>query len=373
MKTINRYITSNFISTFLVYLFIVAFLIFINYLYQILNSLLLHRPNLPTIINLFTYLIPSVLSLTIPITLLLSTVMCISQLNENKELLTLHTMGLSRFFYTKNLFLVATFISAVLVYFNGYVVPDTYKNFKLIYFQQIITKPFINFQNNNVINLENKKIFTQKVEKDKIYGIYICSSSNETDLQTIYAREATVHTDTDGDIIFYMTDGKMNIINSKTPDEILNLVFKQYKFFIYKSEITKIIPYNKTFREMNNTELLKEFRKSNLPKYKKLILSEYFLRYSLSLSVIFFSFIGILLGSKIKKNAKSLSFVVSILIILIYYFMVSTSITIIERVENLPLSFISIGTIMQLPNFSLLFIYFIFIIVQKLKKYYENT
>lgn len=364
MKTINKYIIFNFISIFLVYLLIVAFLIFINYLYQILNSLLLHRPDFYTTITLFVYLVPTVLSLTIPITFLLSIIICVSTLNENKELLILHTMGLNKFSYTKNLFLVAMFISLILVYFNAYVVPTTYKNFKSIYFKQIVSRPFINFKDNSIINLENKKIFTQKVEENKIYGIYIHNFIDNTTLQTIYAKEATIYTDVNGDIIFYLNNGKINTINTKLPDEILNLMFKQYKFYVYKSEINKFVPYNKTFREMDNKELLEEFNNSKLPKYKKLVLSEYFLRYTLSLSVIFFSLIGVFLGSRIKRNAKSISFVVSILIILIYYFMLSTSLTIVERVENLPLSFVSI--VMQLPNFTILVIYVILLIIQKI-------
>lgn len=366
MKIINRYITFNFLSIFSLYSLIVASLIFINYLYQILNSLLVHRPNFYTTINLLYYLVPSVLSLTIPITFLLSILICISTLNENGELLTLQTMGLSKFFYLKSLFSIALLLSGILTYFNSYVVPTTYKNFKFIYFKQILSKPFINFRDNSIINLNNKKIYTQKVEENKIYGIYIFNHIDNTTIQTIYAKEATIHTGLNGDITFYLNNGKINIINTKLPDEVLNLVFKQYRFLIYKSEISRFIPYNKTFREMDNKELLEEFNNSHIPKYKKLVLSEYFLRYTLSSSVMFFLIIGVFLGNKIKKNSKSVSFVVSILIILIYYFMLSTSLTIVERVETLPLSFEVIFAVMQLPNFILLFIYAGLLILQKI-------
>ncbi|MCS7231012.1 MAG: LptF/LptG family permease [Elusimicrobiota bacterium] len=369
MKIVNKYIVSNFVSTFYTYLFITAFLIFINYIYQILNSLLLHRPNSHIILNLLLHLLPSVLSLTIPITFLLSVIMCLSILNENKEILTLHTMGLSKIYYTKYLLLISSIIAVLLVYFNGYIVPRSYKNFKFIYFKQIVSKPFISFQNNGVINLQNKKIYTQKVEKDSIFGVYIHNFIDDTSIQTIYAKKANIYADINGNLILYLFDGKITMFNPQLPNEILNLVFKQYKFFVYKSEINKFIPYNKTFREMDNRELLEEFNNSQLPKYKKLVLSEYFLRYTLSFSVLFFSIIGIYLGTKIKKSARSVSFVVSILVILIYYFLLSTSITIIERIEELPLSFISVGTVMQIPNFTMILLCVFISISQKI---YEN-
>ncbi|MEN3013271.1 MAG: LptF/LptG family permease [Endomicrobiia bacterium] len=367
MKTINKYITLSFFSTFLTYLFIIAFLIFLNYLYQILNTLFLHRPDLSIILNLFFHLMPSVVSLTVPITFLLSTIMCLSLLNEHRELLTLHTMGLDKTYYTKNLFLISIIIAVILMYFNAYIVPESYKNFKFIYFKQIISKPFINFQDNGVVNLENKKIFTKKVYKNNAYGIYIHNLIDGNILQTIYAKEANIRTDPQGNVILYLLEGKMNILNFQLHNEILTLSFKHYKFPVYKSEFNKFVPYNKTFREMNNKELIEEFNNSNLSKYKKLVLSEYFLRYTLSFSVIFFLFIGVLIGSIIQKNAKSLSFVASLLIILIYYFILSTSLTIIERVETLPLSFEIIGLIMNLPNFVILLICGVISIIQKVK------
>ncbi|MCX7956711.1 MAG: LptF/LptG family permease [Endomicrobia bacterium] len=366
MRIINRYIIVNFLSSFSTYLTIVAFLILVNYVYQILNSLLIHKPNIDTILNLLFYLVPSVLSLTVPITFLLSIILSFSSLNEQKELQIISTMGIPSFSYTKIVVFISLVIVGILIYFNGYIVPTTYKNFKYIYFKKIISKPSLNITNNGTITLENKKIFTYKVNNNKIEKLYITNYLDKNTFQTIYAKESFLFTNKNGDIVISMKNGKITIIDFNKPDSFFNINFDKYTYIIYKSEINKIIPYNKTFREMDNKELLQEFYSSSLEKYKKLVLSEYFLRFTLSFSSLFFTILGIILGMKIKKNSKAISFLASILVILLYYFLLSLSLTIIERVDTIPLSFFHICSVMQLPNIGILIICFFISIITKL-------
>lgn len=366
MKTINKYVLKNFFSVFFIYLTVIASLIFINYLYQILQSLLLHKPDINIVVNLFLFLLPSVFSLTIPITFLLAVMLTLSTLNEHKETLIFHTIGLNKFFYTKNIYLISIIFSLIMLYFNSYIVPRTYKNFKYIYFNQIITKPFINFCDNGVINLKDKRIFTKKVKNDKIEGVYINNYVNENTFQTIYAKEARILTDRCGNLIFQLLNGKITTIDTKNPSDLLHLVFNNYRFIVHKSEIVKFIPINKTFREMDNNELLVEFKNSNIEKYKKLVLSEYFLRHTLSFSIIFFTILGIFVALKIKNNSKPLSFTFTILIITLYYFMLSLSMTIIERVDTIPLSFSVIALVMQIPNITIFIIYLLLVVFYKI-------
>lgn len=368
MKTINKYVLKSFSSVFFIYLTVIAALIFINYLYQLLQPILLHKPNVTILLNLFGFLLPSVFSLTVPITFLLAVILTLSTLNENKEILIFHTMGINKFSYTKNLYLISIILSIIMIYFNNYVVPRTYKNFKYIYFNQIITKPFITFRDNGVINFEDKRIFTKKVKDNKIEGVYINNYIDKEIFQTIYAQEAKILTDKSGNLIFQLENGKVTTFNTKAPLDLLHLVFKNYNFIVHKSEVVKFIPVNKTFREMDSNELLAEFKNSNIEKYKKLVLSEYFLRYTLSFSILVFSILGSFIALKIKNNSKPLSFTFSILIITFYYFMLSLSMTIIERVDSIPLSFNAIFLVMQIPNLATLAVYFLLTIFYKIIK-----
>lgn len=356
MKIVNKYILKTFFSNFLTYFFLITSLFYLNYIYQIINPILTRKPDLIVVIKLLLSLLPSIISLSLPTTFLISVLLTFSTLNETKELTILQTMGIKSFFYTKNIVFLSVLFSIILTYFNIYTVPQSHKSFKTIYFSSILSKPYIKFSENSVLTLDNKNFFVQKVKDDKLLNVFIQNTLGENLIQTTYAKSAKVHTDINDNIIFELQDGKITIVDKTSPAELTHLRFEKYIFIIYNKQMKTLITQTKTLREMTNKELLDEFENSKSKKYKCLILSEYFLRYSLSISIIIFAILGIAISLRIKKHAKPLSFVCTAIIILIYYFSLSASLSIIDRMELKP-SFSLIGTIMQLPNLILFFIY----------------
>ncbi|MFN3550350.1 MAG: LptF/LptG family permease [Endomicrobiia bacterium] len=359
MKTINRYILKNFLSNFLTYFLLVSILFYLNYIYQIINPILTRKPNIFVVIKLFLFLFPNIIPLAVPTTFLVSTLLTFSTLNESKELTAIQTMGLKKFFYTKNIIFLSFLFSLILFYFNVSLIPKSYKNFKSLYFNFILSKPYIKFSDNSIFTLDNKKIFTKSVKNNELQNIFIQTFLKEENfLQTIFAKSAKVYNDINDNIIFNLYNGKITTVDTKNIKDLLHLTFEKYIFIIYNSKITKLFNETKTLREMTNKELINEYYSSKNDKHKIRILSEYFLRYSISISIVIFTLLGIVLSLKIKKSAKPLSFVFSILIIIIYYFLLSTSLSIVENIK-IPISLFLTFLILQIPNIILFTVYLI--------------
>ena len=360
MKVINKYIFKSFCSYFVTYFCITTFLLLLSYLYQIINSLIVHKTDLVTVIKLFLLLLPSIFSLTVPVTILISSLLTFSLLNETGELLTLSTMGVRKSWYIVNFVLVSILLTAVMFYFNTILVPTSYKHFRKMFVTSVISKPFINFSQ-NVITIKNKKIVSQNVvQKGKnryfLSNVYIYNPIEENRIiQTIFAQSANVFTSLQGDIIFDLQNGEILTFDKFLPSELTCLTFDNYKFVIYNEQVQKIFSETTSLRELTNKELITEFYKDKSNMFKKHILAEYFLRYTVSFSIFLFTMIGILFGTKIKNNAKPLSFLISIIIILFYYFVLSGCISIVER-SHFVVSFPSAAIVMQIPNIILLII-----------------
>jgi len=363
MTTVNRYILKSFLVNFITYFCITTFLLLLSYLYQIVNSLIVHKTDFIIATKLFLLLTPSAFSLTIPIALLISVLLTFSLLSETKELLTIQTMGIRKSFYTVNFLFLAMFLTVLLFYFNTIFVPKSYKSFKRTFINYVLLKPTIDFSN-NLISIKNKKILYQKVEKQNnkvvLYKVCIYDLIKGSDIiQTIYAKNADVFSDVKGNIIFYLENGKIMIFAKTKPTQLTYLSFDKYKFIVYSDEINKIVTDTVNLRELTNKELLSEYKKTDIINYKKYILSEYFLRYSISMSLFVFTIIGIIVGTKIKKNAKPLSFIFSIVFILLYYFLLIGCISVVEN-SSLPPNFLIAAIIMQIPNiFSLVLAFLI--------------
>lgn len=363
MTIINRYILKNFFSYLFIYFVFISILFYFNYVYQIINPILTRKPEIHVVLKLFIFLFPSTIPLALPTTFLLSTLLTFSILNETKEFIIFQTMGIKRTFYNKNIILLSLLFAIVLFHFTGHIIPQSYKNFKFLYFNSILSKPFIKFSNNSILTLDNKKIFVKNAQDNKLQNVFIQNFLKENLIQTTFAKSAKVYNDTKDNIIFELYDGKITIFNKTNLSDIIHLTFQQYNLIIYNKQINKIFTETKSLREMTNKELLIEFNKSTSFKQKNSILTEYFLRYSICTSIIIFAILAIIISSQIKKGAKPLSFVFTALIILIYYFLLSTSLSIMENI-NIQLPFLFIFTILQLPNIGLLLVsvllYFIF-------------
>ncbi len=359
MKTINRYILKNFLSNFFIYFCLVSTLFYLNYIYQIINPILTRKPNIFVVIKLFLFLFPSIIPLALPTTFLVSTLLTFSTLNESKELTVIQTMGLKKFFYTKNVIFLSLMFSFLLFYFNTDLIPKSYKSFKSLYFNFILSKPYMKFSDNSLLKLDNKKIFIKSAKNNELQNVFIETFLKEENLiQTIFAKSAKVSNDINDNIIFELYNGKITTINTNNFKDLIHIIFEKYIFIIHNSKITKFFNETKTFREMTNKELINEYNYSKNDSYKIRILSEYFLRYSISISIVVFTLLSIVLSLKIKKSAKPLSFVYSILIIIIYYFLLSTSLSVIENIK-ITVSFILTFLILQIPNITLFAVYFI--------------
>lgn len=358
MKTLNKYILKEFIENFVIYFGIISLLFLLNSLYQMIKPLLSARTSLLTLAKLLIFLFPSVVSISLPITILLSILLTFSSMREFGEITVMYTLGLNRKSFTKTILLLSFLVSLVFIYFNGYVVPQSQKNFKYTYRNMLLSSPIVKFSNNTFLSLGNKKIFVKKVKDNLLENIYIYSPVDDSTIQTISAKIAKLEVNLQDDIILNLFDGRLSVINRKDIYKVTQMFFDRYVFVIYSAQLKNIFDNITSFRELTNNELLRYYKNITSTSYSvSEILSELFLRYTLSFSIFCFVLIGSFVGTKIKHNSKSLSFVITIIIIGIYYFVLSLSITILQHLPKNKIFFYSIF-VMQLPNILLLMVYF---------------
>ncbi|MCS7151352.1 MAG: LptF/LptG family permease [Endomicrobia bacterium] len=363
MKVIEKYIFKNFIANLFIYLSILSILLLLNYVYQLIYSIVAHKTPLLYSIKLFTYLFPSVLSLTIPITILLSILITLSTMNETKELLVVETLGINRLFFFLKLFLLILILSLGLIYFNNNVVPKSYKEFRTTYSELVTSRPSVNFSDNQTLIIQNKKIIVKKTQdlgnKMLIKNIMIYTPVEEhNSIQTIFAENAYVYNDSDDNLILDLYNGTSITASKSDYSSVTFLKFGNYKYIIYNDYMKKLISKTYSLRELTTQQLISEFIKETNNKRKTYILSEFTLRYSISLSLLSFSLLGTVLGLKIKRGAKPLSFASTIGIVTIYYFLLTTSMSFIEN-YSLVIDFSIAHIIMQLPNILLVMIAFL--------------
>ncbi len=372
MKILNKYILKEFGENFIIYFGIISLLFFLNSIYQLIKPLISHTTSFNVIIKLFLFLFPSVISLSLPITILLVTLLTFSSMKECGEITIINTLGLKRINYTKNIIFLACIISAIMFYFNGYISPKSQRNFKNLYTNFLLSSPIIKFSDKTFINFSNKKIFVNTVEKNVLHNVYIYNPINNDIIQIISAKNANFETNNKNDIVLNLNNGRLSLIDKKQINKTMQMLFEKYIFIIYSTQIKNVVNEPDNLRELTNKDLLTLYDdKNQTTTPKNVILTEYFLRHTLSLSIFFFVLIGTILGLNIKHNSKPISFIITIFITGIYYFILSSSLTFSQRISDnniLKISSFFVTLILtQIPNFVLLVLY-----LTLSRKYNEN-
>ncbi|MET3036475.1 LptF/LptG family permease [Chryseobacterium sp. NRRL B-14859] len=166
LKILDRYIIKTFFGPFF-FIFSVLFFIFIvNIIWVQLGQFMGKGLSYWQIIKLLFYLGISVISMVLPLTILLASIMSFGEFGERYELAAMKAAGISLTRVMTPLLGVATILAILLFFFSNNIIPDFQKKAKNMLFNIAQTKPALNFTAGQFID----QIPGYMVKFDKIHG-----------------------------------------------------------------------------------------------------------------------------------------------------------------------------------------------------------
>ncbi|WP_379969812.1 LptF/LptG family permease [Epilithonimonas sp. UC225_85] len=166
MKKLDQYIVKTFFGPFL-FIFSVLFFIFIvNIIWTQMSQLTGKGLSYGEILKLLFYLGMSVVSMVLPLTILLSSIMTFGDFGERYELAAMKAAGISLLRVMMPLLITVSFLAGILFFFSNNVIPDFQRKAKNMLFNIVSSKPAINFTPGVFID----QISGYSVKFDKIYG-----------------------------------------------------------------------------------------------------------------------------------------------------------------------------------------------------------
>lgn len=166
MKKLDKYIIKTFLGPFL-FIFSVLFFIFIvNIIWTQMSQLTGKGLTYWEISKFLFYLGISVVSMVLPLTILLSSIMTFGDFGERYELAAMKAAGISLVRVMMPLFVTVSLLSVALFFFSNNIIPDFQRKAKNMMFNIISSKPAINFTPGVFID----QISGYSVKFDKIYG-----------------------------------------------------------------------------------------------------------------------------------------------------------------------------------------------------------
>ncbi|RXM52905.1 MULTISPECIES: LptF/LptG family permease [unclassified Chryseobacterium] len=166
LKILDKYIIKTFFGPFF-FIFSVLFFIFIvNIIWVQLGQFMGKGLSYWQILKLLFYLGVNVISMVLPLTILLASIMSFGEFGERYELAAMKAAGIPLTRVMAPLLGITTILAIMLFFFSNNIIPDFQRKAKNMLFNIAQTKPAINFTPGQFID----QIPGYLVKFDKIYG-----------------------------------------------------------------------------------------------------------------------------------------------------------------------------------------------------------
>jgi lipopolysaccharide export LptBFGC system permease protein LptF len=286
---------------------------------------------------LFALMLPNVLSLSMPISVLFGAILSYGRLSSDNEITAVRTAGIRHIEYMSPPVIFAAFLAAALVFYNLNLAPKTYESFSRNYFEIARRAPALRLEKKTVAVIGANRVYFEDRTNDGVLlrvSIYRFAEGTLEPSALIYASSATAVFAGDR-VIFKMYSGAFQKVDPKSPAESTSLRFAGYNVVIpMDSGAVK----SRSLREYMASELLAEIKRleaaglaateraTSIPALK----TELNLRIAIGLSPFFFALVGVPVGLLAGKGAKAAGFAFSLAVVFLYYIFLAVGINMSE-------------------------------------------
>ena len=332
MKLLDKYILKQVISMFIMGVLVFTSIIFASDTFiTLIKQIAKYGVSFRLAFIIIILHLPSVFVMTIPMGVLLSTVMTLNNLSLNSEITVMRSCGIGINRIAKPIFVFAIVMALVSFFVNETIVPVMTKqstDLALYAFtQKNIPEGKQNFTFKEVKNngMLKRLFYVAECEGKTLHNITVLDASKEENIQILQAREG--HTTKDGwkfekGVIYTITDSGKTLVTTLFSDKVV----------YFGMDLTREMDKNLA-NEHNFIQLLQFIIKENRPELK----IDLYDKIALPLTTIVFVLIGVPLAITPPRVRYNRGFLFSILIIFALAIIRALSISIGEAGSLIPI------------------------------------
>jgi len=328
-KTTYLYVLKEILPIFLIGMMVFTIILLMDKILKLIEMIVTRGVSLSDILMLLLYLSPSFLIFTIPMSVLLSTLIAFGRLSGDSEITAFKASGLSLYqlFLPVSIFSIAAYLLTTLCVFYG--LPWGNHGFRTTLYKIAQSKADIEIKERVFNDLfDGLVVYVEKVpiQGQKMEGILIYDERDQGTTNTIFAREGVLSSNPKSqEVILRLFDGDIHRFDSSAD------VYQKIRFNAYdlKLELAKALGARGS--RLTDHELSVDDIKEKIEKKKgsggdatpqEVELHK---RYAIPFACIVFALIGVPLGIHPRRSGRSFGFVFSILILLAYYILLMGS------------------------------------------------
>ncbi len=315
-RVFDRYILKEIASPFAIGLLVYTFTLLINQILILSKTLISKGATAGTIFKILLYLLPDLLSFTIPMASLMGVLAGMSRLSSDSEIVALRTMGVRNRQLLKPVLLFSLVTWLLSTWLIMYLAPEANYRFNKLYTGVVLSqtvsgiKPGVFYQGLPFYSL----YFRDQERGGDWRDVFLYSLKKPDEDTVVLARRGRfIYKQSQKDNFIVLNDGVVHSFKKNDPSKYT------LTFFAQKTEtISSLATFRQTRRstQLVFPELLRRMRAA---PDDVLLSLEFHKKFALPFACLALGFLGMSLGISTRKGGKTSGFVISLGIIFIYY------------------------------------------------------
>jgi LPS export ABC transporter permease LptF/LPS export ABC transporter permease LptG len=325
MRILTRYILREVTAHALIGVAVFTFVLFTRDLGQILELVVRNSAPLPSVAEVFFFIVPVTLTISIPAGVLVGILIGLSRLAADSEITAMRASGIGVWSFLRivSIFAVAAWLLALA---NGvYLAPRSQA--AMVHLQDRLKSSQVSFEVQPRVFYEGFPglvLYVQNVKAAQgaaIWkGVFIADTTIPSSPRITLAQQGILVSEGPETLHLHLTDGSTHEIDPKVPGHYQISTFEQTDIPIPvpQADTTKeqdLVPVS----QMGTWDLWRQANDQKNHALARWYLIEFHRRFALPTSCLVLALVGIPLGLSSKKGGKSTGFVLTILLVFAYY------------------------------------------------------
>ncbi len=324
MKKLTKYIVKEQLYPFFIGFLFFTFIFMFKEIFRLADWIINKNVSIILVLKLFFMTLPISMNLTIPMSVLFSSIMALGRLSGDSEIVALRAAGISIYRIIKPIIFGGFLIFILMTVFNETLLVYCHKNYNKIFVEILKSSPAALLEDGIFTGIGDKTICVESINKKsgKLNNIVLLNKNDNKGWDIIKAGYGSIKQNKDGSRTLKLFSGK--IFSNKSNENSFSVVDFTHgtaEFLLSESKIEYNATDNINPSEKNSVELFRAI-KSGITKNKRdiaLYWIELYKKLSQPFSCIVFVIAGAPVGISYRRSARGIGFGISIIIIFGYY------------------------------------------------------
>ena len=264
MNTLNKYLFKQSLIPFLLSVAVITTVLFLQFLIRAVDRFLGKGLDVLTIFEYLYLNLAWIIALSVPMSLLISSVMTFGRMAQQNEITALKSAGVNLYNIIKPAILFGSLVGIGLCLFNNFILPEMNYNARLLARDIYKKKPELSIEPGYFVDMiPQYTMIVKEMDGKDFKDVKIFSKNQKSEQTTIYANQGVLSSD--GNMITIdLMDGEIHEIDLSDYDYYRKIKFKTHQIMISMDELmlNRTSESNRTDREMRVPQMIKEIEKN---------------------------------------------------------------------------------------------------------------